>query len=76
MLSEFKQLAQKLKKKDYRGGVLSRTFHTYSSNEAHEEEETDAEEDVCVHASLDLAALVPGAAVVQQGFCLVAFERK
>lgn len=56
--------------------VLSRTSHTYSSDEAHEEEEPDAEEDVCVHATLDLAAFVPRAAVVQHGFRLVACKRK
>lgn len=55
---------------------LSRTFRTYSSDEAHEEEEADAEEDVCVHAPLDLAAFVPWAAVVQHGFGLVALGRK
>ena len=58
------------------GVVLSRTFHTYSPSEAHEEEDPDAEEDICVHAPLDLAAFVPRAAVVQHGFCLMAFERK
>lgn len=60
----------------YRCLVLSRTFHTYSSNEAHEEEESNAEEDVYVHAPLNLAAFVPWATVVQHGFCLMAFERK
>lgn len=56
--------------------VPSRTFHTYSSNETHEEEESNAEEDVCVHAPLNLAAFIPWAIVVQHGFCLMAFERK
>ena len=56
--------------------VLSRTFHTYRSDEAHEEEEPNAEEDIRVHAALDLAAFVPRAAVVQHGFRLVAFEQK
>lgn len=60
----------------YCGLVPSRTFHTYSSNETHEEEESSAEEDVCVHAPLNLAAFIPWALVVQHGFCLVAFERK
>lgn len=46
------------------GIVLSRTFHTDRSDEAHEEEEPDAEEDIGVHAALDLAAFVPRAAVV------------
>lgn len=58
------------------GVVLSRTFRTYSSNEAHEEEDADAGEDVSVHAPLDLAAFVPRAAVVQHGFRLMAFEGK
>lgn len=67
-------LPLKKKKKDYCDTVCSssRTFHTYSSDEAHEEEEPDAEEDVRVHAPLNLAALVPRAAVIQHGFCLVA----
>lgn len=60
----------------YCGVILSRTFLTYSPNEAHEEEDPDAEEDVCVHAPLDLAAFVPRAAVVQHGFGLMAFEGK
>lgn len=61
---------------DYCVLVLSRTSHTYSSNKAHEDEDPNAEEDVYVHAPLNLAAFVPGAAVVQHGFRLVAFERK
>lgn len=44
----------------------------YSSNEAHEEEEADAEEDICVDAPLDFAAFVSGATIVQHGFCFMA----
>ena len=58
------------------GVALSRIFHTYSSNEAHEEKDADAGEDVSVHAPLDLAAFVPRATVVQHGFRLMAFEGK
>ena len=58
------------------GVALSRTLHTYSSNEAHEEKDADAGEDVSVHAPLDLAAFVPWATVVQHGFRLMAFEGK
>ena len=58
------------------GVALSRTLHTYSSNEAHEEKDADAGEDVSVHAPLDLAAFVPRATVVQHGFRLMAFEGK
>lgn len=49
---------------------------TYSPNEAHEEEEADAEEDVRVDAPLDLAAFVAGSTVVQHGFCLMTLEGK
>lgn len=56
--------------------VFCRTSHTYSSNEAHEEEEADAEEDICVDAPLDFAAFVSGATIVQHGFCFMAFEKK
>lgn len=56
--------------------VFRRTSHTYSSNEAHEEEEADAEEDICVDAPLNFAAFVAWATVVQHGFCLMTFERK
>ena len=56
--------------------AFGRTSLTYSPNEAHEEEEADAEEDVSVDAPLDLAAFVAGTTIVQHGFCLMTFEGK
>lgn len=56
--------------------AFCRSSLTYSPNEAHEEEEADAKEDICVDTALDFAAFVAGTTVVQHGFCLMTLEGK